>query len=338
MSTTKRRAVVVGAGDISRVHLDALTALEIEVAAVVDHDEDRARERAASAGSVGTTDLDAVLAAGGIDVVHVCTPHDQHAPVALAAVAAGANVLLEKPLANTLAAAQRIVDAVAGAGVKAGVCFQNRYNPTVRAMRAALDRGDLGPVVSASATVPWARTIDYYAAKPWAGQSHRSGGGALINQAIHTIDLLQWLVGPVTEVSGRAFQLHPIPGVDVEDTATFTLVHTPAGGAPVRSTMWATNTNAANNPVTLEIVCADGRLSLRGDLTIVGADGTTTVVSDDPPGSATPSYWGLSHKTLIADFYASLEHPEPFWISPAEALPAQRILAAVYEQSGLYGA
>lgn len=338
MSTTKRRAVVVGAGDISRVHIDALTALGIEVAAVVDLDEQRANDRAASVGSLGTTDLGAVLAAGDIDVVHVCTPHDQHAPVALAALAAGVNVLLEKPLANTLAEADRIAAAAAAAGVKAGVCFQNRYNPTVSAMRAALDSGDLGPIRAASATVAWARTGEYYAAKPWAGQSHRSGGGALINQSIHTIDLLQWLVGPVTEVSGRAFQLHPIPGVDVEDTAAFTLVHTQPEGEPVRSTMWATNTNATNSPVTLDILCERGRLSLRGDLTIVGADGSTSVVSDDPPDATTPSYWGLSHKALIADFYATLEGPEPFWISPADALPAQRILAGVYEQSGLYGA
>lgn len=338
MSATNRRAVVVGAGDISRVHLAALGALGVEIAAVVDHDEQRAAERAAAAGSVGRTDLEAVLATGGVDVVHICTPHDQHAPVALAALAAGVNVLLEKPLAHTLAEAESIVAAAGAAGVKTGVCFQNRYNPTSQAMKQTLTSGALGPVVAASATVPWARTAAYYAAKPWAGQSRRSGGGALINQSIHTIDLLQWLIGPVTHVSGRAFRLEPIAGVDVEDTASFTMTHSPAGQAPVRSTMWATNTNGVNAPVTLDVVCERGSLSLRGDLVVTDARGVTTAVSDTPPGSDTPSYWGQSHPTLIGDFYASLERPEPFWISPADALPAQQVLSEVYRQSGLYGA
>ena len=336
MSITTRRAVIVGAGDIARVHFGALSALGVEVVAVVDPDEQRALERAAAAGAVGSSDLDAVLAAGDVDVVHVCTPHDQHAPVVLTALAAGVNVLLEKPLAHSLTDAQRIAAAAEAASVKVGVCFQNRYNPTSQAMRAALAGGTLGPILAATATVPWSRTGAYYAAKPWAGQSVRSGGGALINQSIHTIDLLQWLVGPVSDISGRAFQLEPIQGVDVEDTATLTMTHNPAGQPPVRSTMWVTNTNAINAPVTIDVQCEAGSLSLRGNLTVAEADGTTTVVSDDRPDSDTPSYWGLSHQALIEDFYAQLERPEPFWIAPVDALPAQQILNQVYEQSGRY--
>lgn len=337
MSADNKRAVVVGAGDISRVHLAALISLGVEVAAVVDLDEQRAAEGAASVGTLGSTDLEAVLAGGGIDVVHVCTPHDQHVPVALTALAAGVNVLLEKPLAHRLADAERLAEAATAAGVKAGVCFQNRYNGTSRAMKDVLDGGGLGPIVAASATVAWSRTSAYYEAKPWAGQSPRSGGGALINQSIHTVDLMQWLVGPVSEVAGRASQLLPLPGVDVEDTAALTMLHSPAGAAPVRSTMWVSNTNATNAPVTIDITCERGSLSMRGDLTITAADGTTSVVSDKPADPSVPAYWGLSHEALIADFYAGLDTPGPFWISPADALPAQRILSSVYEQSGLYG-
>lgn len=337
MTATKRRAVIVGAGDISRVHLGALTALGVELAAVVDPDEQRAVERAAPVGAAGSADLGAVLATGDVDVVHVCTPHDQHAPVVETALAAGANVLLEKPLAHTLAEAERIVALAAASAAKVGVCFQNRYNPTSQAMKAALTGGTLGAIVAAAATVPWSRTAAYYAAKPWAGQSARSGGGALINQSIHTIDLVQWLVGPVSEISGRAFQLEPISGVDVEDTASLVMTHSPAGQDPVRSTMWVTNTNGVNAPVTIDVQCERGSLSLRGSLTLTEADGTTTVVSDSPPDAGTPSYWGLSHEALIADFYAQLDQPEPFWISPVDALPAQQILAQVYQQSGPSG-
>ena len=335
MSADHRRAVVAGAGDISRVHLTALRKLGVEVAAVVDPDESRARERAAEAGAAASTDLESVLARGDIDVVHVCTPHDQHAPVALAAIGAGAHVLLEKPVAHRLAEAEKLAEAAAAAPVRVGVCFQNRYNGTSRAMKEVLDGGGLGPVVAATATVAWSRTGAYYRLKPWAGQSEHSGGGALINQSIHTIDLLQWLVGPVRDVSGRAYQLLPIPGVDVEDTATITMLHSPADGEPVRSAVWVTNTHAVNAPVTIDITCERGSLSLRGDLTITAADGSVSVVSDRPADPDVPSYWGLSHEALIGDFYAGLDSSEPFWISVADALPAQRILASVYGQSGL---
>jgi UDP-N-acetyl-2-amino-2-deoxyglucuronate dehydrogenase len=327
------KAAVVGAGDISRVHLAALTDLDVTVAAVVDGDLDRAAERAQTVGATAYPDVESMLGEHAVDVVHVCTPHDQHLPVADTALRAGAHVLVEKPLAHTVADAERLLDVAAATALKVGVCLQNRYNPTSRAMKEILDGGELGRVRAASATVVWSRSAGYYAAKPWAGQMARSGGGVLINQAIHTIDLVQWLVGPVTAVSGRATQLVPIDGVDVEDTAIFTMTHSSPGGEDLRSTMWATNTNAIDQPVTVDVTCERGTLSLRSDLTITDAAGATTVVSDSPPSSDAPAYWGRSHEALIADFYSRLEDPEPFWIGPREAMVAQRVLAEVYAQS-----
>lgn len=334
MSTpaTTRTAAVVGAGDISRVHLTALAAIGVSVAAVVDHDLERATAAAAPLGATPFTDVATMLASTDVDVVHVCTPHDQHLPVALAAIEAGRHVLQEKPLAHTLAAAEQLVEAAENATGKVGVVLQNRYNPTSQAMKAALDGGALGPVLAGSATVVWSRTAAYYGAKRWAGERVRSGGGVLINQAIHTVDLLHWLLGPVTSVAGSAMRLLPIDGVDVEDTATFAMTHeTPSG--TVQSTMWATNANAVNQPVTLDVTCERGLVSLRGDVTITAADGATTVVSDAPPSAEGPAYWGASHEALIADFYARLDDPEPFWITPREALASQRILTEVYAQS-----
>ncbi|HLV57037.1 MAG TPA: Gfo/Idh/MocA family oxidoreductase [Actinotalea caeni] len=331
-----RRAVVVGGGEISRVHLRALAGMGVEVAAVVDHDAERAQRAAAPLGAAAHTDLDAALTDGGVgpvDVVHVCTPHDQHLPVVLAALARGTHVLVEKPLAHTLADAERVVAAAEAGSRKVGVVLQNRYNATTRAMKEVLAGGSLGPVLGASATVVWSRTADYYAGKRWAGQRPRSGGGVLINQAIHTVDLVQWLLGPVTSVSGRAFRLLPIDGVDVEDTAAIAMTHAGAHGAEVRSTFFATAANAVNEPVTIDVTCERGSLSLRGDLTVTDAQGGETVVSDSPAVAGAPAYWGRSHEALIGDFYARLDEPEPFWIGPREALEAQRILSEVYARS-----
>lgn len=327
-----RRAAVVGAGDISRVHVTALTGLGVEVAAVVDHDLSRAQRWAGDLGATAYPDVTAALAGTEVDVVHVCTPHDEHLPVALAALEGGAHVLVEKPLAHTLADAERLVAAAQASTAKVGVCLQNRYNPTSQAMKDVLSGGSFGAVLGGSATVVWSRTADYYATKPWAGQRPRSGGGVLINQAIHTVDLVQWLLGPVTSIAGRAFRLLPIDGVDVEDSAAMALTHR-SGDAEVRSTVWATAANAVNHPVTVDIVCERGSLSLRGDLTVTDADGAATVISDTPPSSDAPSYWGRSHEALIGDFYARLDDEQPFWIGPREALEAQRILDTVYAQS-----
>lgn len=330
------RAAVVGAGDISAIHLDALDTLAtsgVEVAAVVDHDLDRAAAAAAPRGAQAFTSIEDALDEVEVDVVHVCTPHDQHLPVVLSALAAGRHVLMEKPLAHRLEDAERLAQAAAESRGKVGVCFQNRYNPTSVAMQEALSSGRLGRPLSATATVVWSRGADYYANKPWAGQRDRAGGGALINQSIHTIDLVQWLLGPVTEVTGRSYQLLPLPGVDVEDSATFTMTHAVGaeGSEAIRSTMWATNAGAVNDPVTIDIVCEHGTLALHGDLLVTGPEGSTRV-TDDVAGVG-QSYWGASHAALIADFYAQLDQPGPFWIDPTAALAAQRILAAVYEQS-----
>jgi len=166
--------------------------------------------------------------------------------------------------------------------------------------------------------------------RPWRGQRERSGGGVLINQAIHTVDLLLWLLGEVQQVRGLASRL-AIEGVDIEDTAQIVLDH--SGGA--RSVFFATNANATDSPVTLEIVTEGAELFLRRDLTVRYADGRVEVVQERQATSGGRSYWGISHRLLIADFYARLADPEPFWIGPREAAKSLDILSQVYA-SGIW--
>ena len=210
------------------------------------------------------------------------------------------------------------------------VCLQNRYNATVQHVRGLLDAGELGAVLGGAATVVWHRTPEYYAAKPWRGQRRRSGGGVLINQAIHTLDLLQWLVGDVASVEGHCGTYALAGVVDVEDTASIVLDH--ASGA--RSVFFATNANVVDSPVTVDLVTERARVSIRGDLTITWDDGRVDVVPERRSTSVGRDYWGVSHELLIADAYRTRGTGERFWIGPAEAFPAQRILAEVYALSG----
>jgi len=357
---TAIRAAVIGCGDISAVHLPAVAALDgVELVAVCDVDPARAAAASAAWKVPAFHDHRTLLLEISPDVVHVCTPHDQHVPVALDCLAAGVSVLLEKPVAHSVAEAGRLIaaaDALLCSPIgtttpttddpllcspirttadrpppKIGVCLQNRYNLPVRAARERLLSGELGAVTGASATVLWHRDAAYYRNRPWRGQRTHSGGGVLINQAIHTVDLLSWLLGEVVDVRGHAgrYGVGLRDVIDVEDTANILFTH--AGGAT--SVLFATVTNAVDEPVTIDIVTEKATLRLRGDLTVTHADGRVETVAERRAVTGGRSYWGVSHELLIADFYRRLPDPEPFWISPAEGTVALRLIDQIYERT-----
>ncbi|MCD4852946.1 Gfo/Idh/MocA family oxidoreductase [Arthrobacter sp. AK01] len=323
-------AAIIGCGDISTVHFSAISTLAgVQLAAVCDTDPGRLEAASAAHGVPGYADYLDMLQEVRPDVVHVCTPHHLHASVAADCLERGVNVIVEKPLAHTLAEGKRLIEAAERSPAKIAVCFQNRYNATSQAMRKLLDDGGLGQVIGASATVMWHRDGDYYRSRPWRGTWAEGGGGLMMNQAIHTVDLLQWLVGDVAKVEGRASTRSLGGVIEVEDTAEFVAEH--VGGA--RSVFYATLANAVNAPVTLDIVTEKATLSLRGDLTVTYADGRVDVIPERVVESGGRSYWGVSHELLIADFYSRLAEPGPFWINPAEAGKSLGIIKDIYAQS-----
>ncbi|GAA2111207.1 Gfo/Idh/MocA family oxidoreductase [Microlunatus panaciterrae] len=323
-------AAVVGCGDVSSVHFEAIAKNPaIDLVAVVDTDPERRAASSAAYGVPGFGDHREMITAISPDAVHICTPHHQHVPVAVDCLEAGVNVIMEKPLAHTMAEGDRLIAVAEQTSAKIAVCFQNRYNAAVQALRERLDSGDVGQVIGASATVIWHRTADYYRSRDWRGRWETSGGGLLINQAIHTLDLLQWLVGDVTEVRGHAATHALAEVIEVEDTAEIVLKHVNG----VQSVFYATLANAVNSPITVDIATEKATLSLRGDLTITHLNGDVEVVSERLAESGGRAYWGVSHELLINDFYEQLDDPNPFWISPREAGKSLRILKDVYDQS-----
>ncbi|MDR2254505.1 MAG: Gfo/Idh/MocA family oxidoreductase [Arthrobacter sp.] len=324
------RAAIVGCGDIHIMHALAIDSLEgAELVAVCDVDPGALAAAEARYGVPGFADHRRMLEAVRPDVVHVCTPHDQHAPCVIDALEAGAHVLQEKPVAHTLAEAERIIAAADAAPGQAAVCFQNRYNATAQEAKRIIESGELGAPLGASATVLWSRDQAYYDVKPWRGTWENSGGGALINQAIHTIDLAEWLLGEVVSVSGHASNRRH-PGIEVEDTAEAVFEH--AGGA--RTVFFATTAHVANEPVRVEIVLERGRLSLGEELVVHAEGGSTRVVKERQGPDDGRSYWGVSHQELIGDFYAAIREDHPFWISPRVGLRSLSHLKEIYAQSG----
>lgn len=329
--TGQATAVLVGCGDISSVHLEAISRLEaVRLVGVCDVDERVARATATAHGVLAFQDHRQMLAALRPDVAHICTPHDQHASAAVDCIAAGTHVIVEKPLAHTLSEASRVVEAAAAyPAVKVAVCYQNRYNRTSQAAREAILSGGLGTVRGAQATVAWHRGPDYYRHRPWRGQRSRSGGGVLINQAIHTVDLLTWFLGDLTAVGSRIGTHALADLIDVEDTAHLVMDH--VSGA--RSVLFATVANTRDAPVSIEIDADAGHLTLRGHLTVVRADGGTEVVEERAARGVGRAYWGASHELLIADFYARLAEPQPFWIGPEQAMASLSVLDQVYREA-----
>lgn len=206
---------IVGCGHIAKKHVAAIDAVEnAELVAICDTNEERLKEFARE-GVASYTDLGEMLKAD-VDVVSICTPSGIHADLTIQVAEAKKHVIVEKPMALTLEDADRMIDACEKNGVKLAVVHPNRFRPAVVELRRQLDRGAFGKIGHANATVRWNRNQAYYDQAPWRG-TKAMDGGVLMNQAIHNMDLLLWMMGEVDEVSSYAATR--IRDIEAEDTS-----------------------------------------------------------------------------------------------------------------------
>jgi UDP-N-acetyl-2-amino-2-deoxyglucuronate dehydrogenase len=197
------RVALLGCGRISKNHLDAIAKVrELELVAVADTDLPRAEAVGASYGVPAYASLEEMLAAVPSHLVSICTPSGLHPHHGIMAAKAGRHVLTEKPMAISLAAADDLVQSCDAAGVHLFVVKQNRLNPAIVLLKRAIDKGRFGRIYMANTTVRWTRPQEYYDAEPWRG-TWEFDGGAIMNQASHYVDLMQWLVGPVESVMAK---------------------------------------------------------------------------------------------------------------------------------------
>ncbi len=206
-----------------------------------------------------TTNWRDVLKRDDVDVVNVCTPSGAHMCYAVAAARAGKHVVVEKPLEITLGRCDRIIEATDKAGVKLVTIFPSRFGHAAQAIKKALEQGRFGRIVLADAYVKWYRDQAYYGPGRWQGTRKLDGGGALMNQSIHTIDLLQWFVGPVKSVTGLVGELGH-EGIEVEDAAVAVLEF--ANGA--FGTVEGTTAAYKGYPRRIEICGTKGSVFLEG--------------------------------------------------------------------------
>ncbi len=327
--TNKLRTAIIGCGSIHHTHAKALRMMDnAEIVVVADIREDRAKASAEENGCEYVTDYKELIARQDIDVVHICTPHYLHAPMAIDMLKSGKNVFCEKPMSITVEDAKAMIEAEKSSGKKLGICFQNRYNNTSRRMKELISSGEAGKILGARAQVTWHRTPEYYTESGWRGSWKTEGGGTLINQSIHTLDLLQWVCGPAVSIKGKTDRFLLGNTIEVEDTAMANLMF--ANGA--NGLFYATNCNAIDDRVEVTVYCEKATLSLRGEeLTVSWKDGKTEQVSNKAVLVGEKSYWGSGHLVAIRDFYRCVQEGESFPIPPTEGIHAISLLQGIYE-------
>jgi predicted dehydrogenase len=322
---------IVGGGMIGKVHAEAIHAIPgARVVAVWGRNEARVNELAAKYNAAGYGDYAQFLAHPGLDVVNVCSPSGLHLEHGRAAAEAGKHVLVEKPIEINLERADALIEACDKAGVRLGVIFQSRFLPMVQKMKAAIEAGKLGSLILGDAYVKWYRAPEYYA-DSWHGTMALDGGGALINQAIHTIDLLRWMMGPVESAFAMKKALR-YPHIEAEDTLVGTLQF--ANGA--LGAVVATTSIKPGFKRRLEISGANGTIILDGDAISVWdiegdaqTDETAEQITDGSSNPAAISTEG--HRRQIEDMMqAVLENRAPV-IDGHEGRKSLEVVMALYQ-------
>ncbi|MBA2754005.1 MAG: Gfo/Idh/MocA family oxidoreductase [Chloroflexia bacterium] len=329
---------IAGAGVIGQVHAAALERVPgARLLAVTDTVPEAARALADRHGADIAGSVDELVARHDIEVVILATPSGLHADQAVMALGAGAHVVTEKPMAIDLAGLDRMVGAAHDARLHLAVMFQTRFQPDALRLKRAVAAGLFGRPVAGNAIVHWHRTQAYYdASGGWRGTQAMDGGGALMNQGIHTIDLLQWILGPVERVSAETATL--AHRMETEDTATAALRF--RNGA--LGTIQGTTAAATDRPVRVEIVGTTGRAVLEGGVLVVWEpernvpaaellDDTDRAMSD---GWAPDEPMGAGHARQLGRIFAALA--ELGGIPPVpghEARAAVEIILAIYESA-----
>lgn len=331
---------IVGCGVIAPFHARCIASIpNAELRACVDTVPEKAEKLAAEFGGEPTTDLAAILARPEIDVVCVCVPSGLHAEIGVQAARAGKHVICEKPIDISLEAADRLIAACREHGVKLQVISQRRFDAGMQRLREALDAGRFGRLLNGDAVIKWYRTQQYYDSGDWRGTWSLDGGGALMNQGVHYVDMLQWLMGPVEKIYAKtATVAHDI---EVEDLA-LAIVTFKSGalgiiqgstaiypGLPERVEITGTGGTA---------VVAAGEVKVwefkdeKGEAGAYGAKVKEEAPSSAATASADPQALQVAgHRAQFVDLLEAIEQDRDPSIPGEEARKPLEIILAIYE-------
>lgn len=333
----KLRTAIIGCGSIFTMHVTPVAHRgDAELVGVCDIRKERADAAAKKFHTAAYYDYEQMIKELQPDIVHVCLPHYLHTVASRFALEHGVNVLSEKPMSIRYQDAYDTVLLAKEKKLNYGVIFQCRYNDASQLVKRTLLSGELGKIISARSTLTWYRPDSYYGTSDWKGTWEKEGGGVIIDQAIHSMDLVNWFVGstPVQVDAHYANRAHR--SVDVEDSAEGLITY--ANG--VRYGFWAMNNYGCDEAIEIRLLCEKGKVVVTyDDAWIYFKDGRELHVhqsADDLVYENGKDYWGFQHVKQIDDFYRSVKEKHAPEISAEEALKIQKIICAFYE-SGTTG-
>jgi UDP-N-acetyl-2-amino-2-deoxyglucuronate dehydrogenase len=329
---------LIGGGNITETHARAALAIrDVEICAIYGTNADKIARLCREYGGTAYTDFDAFLRHRPMQLVIIGSPSGLHAIHGIAAARRGLHVLTEKPIDISTASTDALIEAANLNNVHLGVIFQDRMKPQIRQLKNWIDQKLLGEILFVDARVKWYRPPEYYANSHWRGTLTLDGGGALINQGIHTIDLLLWLLGDVIRMqASTATQLHKI---EAEDTATALLEF--ASGA--LGVFHATTAAYPGYPRRIEISGTAGTVILEHDRIVAADFQNAAAVTADLSASVSPSVADknesassatvgdfLGHQLVLEDFLEAIQHNRVPACDGPEGRRSVALIEAIY--------
>jgi predicted dehydrogenase len=336
---------IVGCGVIAPTHVRSIAAQpNARLIGVTDVDAGKAAAFATRHEVTAFADLDALLADPAVDIVSVCVPSGLHAEIGVRAAAAGKHVVIEKPIVVTLPAADRLVAAVDRAGTKMTVISQHRFDPGHVHLREQVESGALGRLVLGEAAVKWYRSQAYYDSGAWRGTWELDGGGAVMNQAVHYVDLIRWIMGPVESITALcATQAHE--AIEVEDVALATVrfvsgavgliqastITYPGFSASLSVTGTGGTIIAEDGVVTTEELMAE-----RGEVGAYGTGKANRPGRREGSAAADPAALAdVGHIAQLADLIGAVEENRDPLVTGREGRATLALVRALYDSAAI---
>ena len=329
------KTAVIGLGAIFETHLAAIKHGGFtNLCAVCDVKEEKlsaALEKINDENVKAYTDYKEMIDTEKPDVVHICTPHYLHRDMAVYALERGCDVYLEKPAAMNAPQAREIAEASEKCGKKVCVSFQNRVIPTNAMAKEIVDSGKYGKLRGIRAEMTWSRGGAYYTESGWRGTWEKEGGGVLMNQSIHTLDLMYYLAGKVKDMEGSVAIRRNKGVIEVEDTAEATIWF--ESGA--EGIFYATNCNFRDSSVQIELFFEGATLLLYRDALYLvnGNDLEKLTDNRDYSGTEGKACWGNGHTMMMKRFYDALCGKDEWFCDINEAIPVLEMIDKIYTTS-----
>lgn len=337
MNKRKLRVGIIGCGTIFPMHAESIRQVckkNAELVAVCDIKEGSLTKAEFKYKCRGYNNYKDMINKEILDVVHICTPHYLHKEMAIYAAEKKINIFLEKPMALNKTEADEIRQVVKKNCVKLSVCFQNRYNPSTILAKKIIEGNKAGRILSSKIILTWCKPDEYYLHSDWKGTWDKEGGGVVIDQAIHSIDIMRYLFNsPVdyvyTTISNRMHEK-----IDVEDEAAGVIMF--KSGAYVN--FYAINHYSYDADLEIEIHLEKALINIIKDSAVVTFKNSWKKTIAKPKsneyidyGDGVKDYWGVCHSLAINKFYEAILNNSPVPINEDEAYETQRLIDAIYE-------